>query len=482
MADIKDVFDAKDAVGLGALVAAGEVTSSELVDEAIRRVELLNPRLNALTYVDFDRARAAAATVGTTSALSGVPFVMKDLAVEWAGYPVTNGSRYWKDHVATGNWTLAQRALDAGLIPLGKSNVPEGGWAGTTEPALHGPTVNPWDPSLIPGGSSGGSSVAVASRMVPIADASDGGGSIRIPASINGLVGLKPSRGRITFGPMLTDFWCGGAVFLCVSRSVRDTAAYLDIVAGAEPGEPYALDLPGEPYAAARTRAPGPLRIGVVTQGPDGGAVSDDVAAAVAQAAGLCRDLGHHVDGLDLRFAIELMGHVFCRIGAVAAAASYAFGAATVGHEVTEDDVEPVTWAMIQLGRSITGPEHYVDVELLRGFARDYVRQQQAVDVVLAPVLPESAPEIGFLDMRHQDLTTYNDLMTRGAVFTAPVNLSGQPAITLPIGRTAEGSPVGVQFIAPIGREDVLLGLARTLEEAAPWSDRRPSVTRDVLG
>ncbi|MDF0531859.1 amidase [Tsukamurella sp. 8F] len=477
---IAEVFEGYDAVGLGRLIAEREITPAELVDEALRRVELLNPRLNALNFVDAERARAAAAGVTPTSPLSGVPFVLKDLAVEWEGFPVTNGSRYFKDYVASGSWTLAERLRDGGLIPLGKSNVPEGGWAGTTEPAFHGPTVNPWDPSRIPGGSSGGSSVAVASRMVPIADASDGGGSIRIPASINGVVGLKPSRGRVTFGPTLTDFWYGSACFLCVSRSVRDTAAYLDIVAGAEPGEPYALPSPDVPYGEVYAQEPGRLRIGVITSGPDGAPPDEDVAAAVGQAAGLCRDLGHDVDGVDVRFSIELLGHVFCRIGAVSAAATHAFAAGAVGHEVTPEDVEPVTWEMIRLGRSITGPEHYVDVELMRGLARDYVRQQREFDVVLAPVLPESAPETGFLDMQNQDLETYNDRMTRGAVFTAPVNLSGQPAITLPIGTTADGRPVGVQFIGRMGAEDTLLRLAATLERAAPWADRRPPVTREM--
>jgi amidase len=232
---IGELYINNDALGLAALVKERQVSARELVETAIRCIESLNPSLNAVISKRYDYALHLADGPLPDGPLSGVPFLLKDLAIEWEGFPVTNGSSYFRGYKATSSWEIAKRMKAAGLLPLGKTNVPENGYAGTTEPVLYGPTINPWNPDIVPGGSSGGSSVAVASGMVPIADASDGGGSIRIPASLNGLVGLKPSRGRTTFGPDLVDFWYGAAVFLCVSRSVRDTAAYLDAIAGGCP-------------------------------------------------------------------------------------------------------------------------------------------------------------------------------------------------------------------------------------------------------
>ena len=299
---IGEIFETSDAVGLAALIRSGELTAAELAEEAIRRIEAKNPRLNAIVYKAYDQARRRAAGPLPQGPLSGVPFVIKDLFTQHEDFPVTNGSRFLDGFVGPTPSLFAERMKAAGLVALGKSNVPEMGAAPTTEPAFRGPTINPWSERIVPGGSSGGSAVAVASAMVPIADASDGGGSIRIPASVNGLVGLKPSRGRVPYGPDVVDIWYGAAVFGCVSRSVRDTAAFLDAVSGGEVGDPYRLADPAVPYLSLLD-APAPrLTIGFVAEAPDGtpldpearslfDTLAEQTAAAIERAA-LSREMG----------------------------------------------------------------------------------------------------------------------------------------------------------------------------------------------
>lgn len=474
---IAELYIQNDAVGLSALVKAKQVSARELVEAAIDRIEKLNPQLNAVIAKRYDYARELADHSLPDSPISGVPFLLKDLAIEWEGFPVTNGCRFFKDYTAKSSWELTKRLKRAGLLPLGKTNVPENGYSGTTEPALYGPTVNPWSPDIVPGGSSGGSSVAVASGMTPIADASDGGGSIRIPASLNGLVGLKPSRGRVTFGPDLVDFWYGAAVFLCVSRTVRDTAAYLDAVGGAVAGEPYALELPERSYLSlldAPERRE--LKIGYVTAEPGGGALGADQQRAVDHAARTCASLGHHVEEAVLDFDFEVMSDLFLRITATNSAAFFAAGPSIVGREVTEADVEPVTWNVIQIGRSMTGVQHATDIETMRIFARKLVQSINQYDVVITPTLADKPNPTGWLDMTSTDFDEYNRRLFRSLIFTAPFNLTGQPAISLPLDQTDDGNPLGVQFVGRLGDEATLLSLAGQLETVLPWKDRRPAI------
>jgi amidase len=475
---VAKLYIENDAVGLAALVKQRHVSARELVEVAISCIESLNPRLNAVISKRYDYARELAHGPLPDGPLSGVPFLLKDLAVEWEGFPVTNGSAFFRDYKATSSWEIAKRMKAAGLLPLGKTNVPENGYAGTTEPVFHGPTKNPWNPDLVPGGSSGGSAVAVASGMTPIADASDGGGSIRIPASLNGLVGLKPSRGRTTFGPNIVDFWYGAAVFLCVSRSVRDTAAYLDATAGAAPGEPYALPLPHRSYLSllsddGKTQA---LRIGVVTSEPNGAALGEEQQAATALAAKACEALGHKVEEASFKYDFDLMKQLFIRITATNAAAFFDIAPTLVGREVTKSDVEAITWEVIELGRSMTGVQHAKDVEAMRVFARSVALQIYQYDVFVTPTLPDLPHPTGWLNMNDPDFDTYNARLFRDMTFTAPFNLSGQPAVSLPLYQARDGAPLGVQFVGRVGDEATLITLAWQLEQALPWKGRRPKI------
>lgn len=473
------LIDQEDGVGIATLIAAGEVSAAEVLEEAIERIEELNPHFNAVVYKAYDYARQLAREVApATSALAGVPFVAKDLALDWAGMPTTNSCSFYAGQVASSDSEIARRVKAAGIIPVGKSNVPENGWCYSTEPRFHGRTLNPWDESLVPGGSSGGSAVAVATRMVPIGDASDLGGSIRVPAAINGLVGLKISRGRTTMGPGVVDLWSGSAVFNCVTRTVRDTAAYLDVIGGALPGEPYALAMPGNSYLESSTSPRKHLRIGVMLTRPDGEAVDPEVRAAVEAAAQLCSTLGHEIVDFDLRYDWDHIREFFIRITAVTATMMFEGAGEAMGRQVTSADVEPVTWEMIELGRQFSAVDYAVDTEQLRQVGQQLIVDQLPFDVVIAPIMPVTSRPLGWYDMSSSDLDSYHDRLLADMQFMFPFNMAGQPALSLPLGSTSAGLPVGVQFVGGIGEESVLLSLATQLEKAAPWKDRMvpPSV------
>lgn len=476
---MSSVIDTEDGVGIAALIAAGEVSAGEVLEQSIARIDELDPHYNAVVHQAYDEARRLArAVVPGSTPLAGVPYIAKDLALDWAGMPTTSSCAFFADYVPQTDSAVASRVKSAGLIPVGKSNVPENGWCYSVESRFHGRTLNPWDESRVPGGSSGGSAVAVATHMVPIGDASDLGGSIRVPAAINGLVGLKTSRGRTTLGPGVVDLWSGSAVFNCVTRSVRDTAAYLDVIGGAEPGEPYALPMPEVSFLAGSAVPPERLRIGVMLTRPDGGAVDPEVRAAVSAAAELCSSLGHDVSEVELRYDWSGIREFFVRITATTAAMMFEGAGQAMGRSVTPDDVEPVTWQMIELGRGLSAVGHAVDTELLRQTGQRLVADQLPFDVVITPVLPVTGRPLGWYDMS-ADLDDYHDHLLEDMQFMVPFNLAGQPAISLPLASTASGSPLGVQFAAGIGREALLLSLATQLESAAPWFDRMvPPVAR----
>jgi amidase len=473
--DLPHLYSEQDALGLAECVRRGDVTPGELVEECIRRIEALNPKLNAVNHKLYDQGRRLAATELPDGPFRGVPFLLKDLMMEWRGMPVTNGCRYWKDYVASTDWEIALRMQRSGLIVVGKTSVPENGFSASTEPVLFGVTHNPWSEKVVAGGSSGGAAVAVASGMVPMADASDGGGSIRIPASINAVVGLKPSRGRTTMGPDVADCWYGAAVNLCVSRTVRDTAAFLDVIGGQLPGEPYALPAPMESFLSQVGKSPGRLRIGFVTKQPDGVALASDAAAAVSVAAKQCEKLGHHVEEIALRY--ELPVEAFMRTVSVLGVAGFEAAAASVGRPVRPADVEPVTWSLIERGRSVTGTQHANDIETLRKFGRRIVDLHAGHDVVITPTQPYPPRQLGTYGMADPDLDHYISMLMPDMTFTAALNFSGQPAITLPLYWTREGLPLGTQFVARIGDEVALLRLASQLEMALPWKMRRPPLS-----
>lgn len=473
---LTQLYKNSDAVGLSECVRKKDVTGLELLEQAIQEIERLNPAVNAVTTKLYDQARKIAAEALPDGPLAGVPFLLKDLSVEWKGFPVTNGCRYFKDYVATTDWHVAERMRSAGLIPLGKTNVPENGWCIATEPKLFGPTINPWNASVSAGGSSGGSAVAVACGMVPLAEASDGGGSIRIPASNNGLVGLKPSRGRLTFGPDVVDYWYGAVVFLCVSRSVRDTAAYLDAVAGAHPGDPYGLPLPEKPYLSTISEAPRRLRIGLTTRSPNGSSIHPEVTKAIEGAAKICADLGHDVEEHRLTYDVESFKQIFARITGVQSAAFFKSCAERFGRPVTPEDVEPATWGIIELGKTVSGIQHSDDIEGMRKMSRKIIEELTPFDVYLAPVLPVPPRPTGWYDMSEPDIHVYNERLLSDILFTAPFNCTGQPAITVPVYYSADNVPIGVQFVARIGDEATLLRLAAQIEATYPWKHHHPPV------
>lgn len=472
-----------DATAQAELVRSAQASPAELVDAAIARIEALNPQLNAIIHEFFDDARTQAADKLPDGPFRGVPFLLKDLGAVLAGMPMHMGMQLLKDadfRVPVDSY-LGQRFKAAGLVVVGKTNTPELGILPTTEPQAYGPTRNPWNTEHTAGGSSGGSAAAVASGMVPFAHANDGGGSIRIPASINGLVGLKPTRQRISEGPLVGDMMSGLTTELCVSRSVRDTAALLDAVAGPAPGDPYVAPEPSRPYMD-EIGVQEPLRIGFLEQPPVQGLESHpECVAAVRGARGLIESLGHEVEDsspLDAQLAETLdLEDSFLTRWAGGQAASLDQFALLIGREITADDVEPLTWALAEVGRERSAGQYLRDVALHQAVSRAIAAwHEEGFDLLLTPTMTEPPVPLGTYDQDGDDpLDAFRRAIPAGA-FTAIFNATGQPAISLPLHWTADGLPVGVQLVAPFGREDLLIRVAAQLEQAAPWADKTPPV------
>ena len=472
MDDIDTLYRQADAVDLSGLVRSGEVSASEVAEAAIRAIEALNPRLNTVVDRRYDIGRAAAAK-GRGGALAGVPFLLKDLALSWAGVRAPNASRFLSDHVAAADSHVVGRMKAAGLTLLGVTNAPENGWSIATEPVLYGPALNPWDAAVTPGGSSGGAAAAVASGMVPLAEATDGAGSIRAPAACCGVVGLKPTRGRVSAAPF-GDWWVGGAYGLCNSRTVRDTAAYLDAVAGSVAGDPYPLSAPPAPFLTAMDHQPPGLRVGYTVTAP--GPVHAEVRAAVERVALLLQGAGHAVEEKDMAADLPALWQTYTAMSVVEPANFWAYAETLVGRPVTAQDVEPITWAVIERGRAVRAVDHVGRVEQLRQQARAIVQDLLPYDVYITPTLTQPPRRQGFYDMRMTDLDAYNALWA-DAMFLFPFNISGQPAMSLPVAQFADGLPLGIQIIGRQGAEAVLLAVARFLEQALPWANRHPPVS-----
>ena len=471
-----DEIGALDATAQAELVRAGQLSALELVDAGIARVEKLNGELNAVIHPLFDEARDAASALADRSApFAGVPIVVKDLDGPLAGAPFHMGTRYLKRHhfVADQDSFLFAKLKAAGFVVIGKSNTPEFGLAPTTEPLSYGATHNPWDTTRSPGGSSGGSGAAVASGMVPIAHAADGGGSIRIPASECGIVGLKTSRGRISSGPDSSESWGGCTVRFAVTRTVRDTAALLDVAAGAMPGDYSVAPPPARPYVDEVGADPGRLRIGVRTLPFAAvGVTHPDCVAAVEAAAKLLESLGHIVepgapDGLDDSRIIE--GFLPCFT--VWTAGDVDQIVRMVGQPLGADDIEPETRELAEFGRAVSGVDLQGGLDLLRTMTRVVAPWWQDHDLLLTPTITEPPPPLGSFR------GTANPRATQLVPFTLPFNVTGQPAISLPLHWNDDGLPIGVQLVAAYGREDVLLRVAAQLEAAQPWTHRRPPVS-----
>jgi len=474
-----------DATAQAELVSSGEASPLELVDAAIARAERVNPEINAIIHDLSDPAREQAAGELPDGPFRGVPFLLKDLGAAFAGEPLHLGMSALKEAGFTSpvDTTLAQRFRAAGLIEIGKTNTPELGIVATTEPRAYGATRNPWDTSRSPGGSSGGSGAAVAAGIVPMAHANDGGGSIRIPASNNGLVGLKPTRQRISEGPLVGDVMSGVTVELCVSRSVRDTARLLEAVHGPAAGDPYVAPPPLRPYTDELEDESGGLRIGVLDRSLiEGIEVADPCREAVARAVELVESLGHSVDDgsiadvLPSGEGVPDLEESFLTRWAAGQAATLTQLGMLIGRPLTADDVERLTWDMAVIGHERDGARYLLDVGLHQAIARMIAAWfEGGYDLLLTPTMAEVAPKLGEIDTSLPDLAAYQRCLPSGA-FTAIFNLTGQPAINVPLHWTGDGVPVGVQFVAPFGREDLLIRIAAQLEKAAPWAERTPPV------
>jgi amidase len=465
-----------DATAQAELVRNGEATPAELVEAAIARIEATNGDVNAVIHPLFEEGLEAARGELPDGPFKGVPFLLKDLGAAFAGQPLHLGMNYLKerDFRAPMDTYLAERFRAAGLVTIGKTSCPELGILPTTEPRAYGATRNPWDLGRTPGGSSGGSAAAVAAGMLPMAHANDGGGSIRIPASNCGLVGLKPSRQRTTEGPIAGDFMSGLTAELCVSRSVRDTAALLEAVHGPAPGDPYVAPPPLRPYTEEVGADPGKLRIALWTETVIEQDADPEVVAAARAGAKALEGLGHEVEEPDLSMlqSLDIVGPFLVRWAAGQASTLDQLGMIG-GQPIGPDDVEPLTWALAEVGRQRSAGEyleavgqHQVMSRMLAGV------HESGFDLLLTPTMGEPPPPLGTFDDSGPDPMVAFERAFLAGCFTAAFNATGQPAISLPLSWSEDGLPIGVQLVAPLGREDVLLRVASQLEQAVPWADR----------
>ena len=463
------------ATKLASRLRVGELSARELTEACLARIEALDGDLNAFVHVDAERALKAAAAIAADDErpFAGVPIAVKDSAAV-AGMPCTMGSELFGDYAPRYDAFVVRRLREAGFVIVGKTNMPELGILPVTEPRRHGPTLNPWSSEVTPGGSSGGSAAAVAAGMVPLAHGSDGGGSIRIPAACCGLVGLKPSRGRISRGPEGSDDLLVTDGVL--SHTVADTAALLDVLAGYEPGDATWAPPPREPFAVAAAREPGRLRIGVTTEPAIPAAVDPDCARAVWKAAELLEELGHQVVEVEAPWRGEDLLHVFTIVFCAPVALGVRFGAELNGVEPTEELVEPLTWTIWEHMRDRTPVDYLQARARLTARARAIVALWNDCDAVLVPALAARPVPLGAIDACSAD--PWQDFRRSGEFtpYTALFNATGQPAISLPLFEGDDGLPLGVQLAGRPAGEAELLALAAQLEGAHPWAQRRPAV------
>jgi len=468
-------YAAYDGLGLAALVAKGAVTPAELVAEAIARIEKHNPKLNAVICKIYDQARQTAAN-SHDGAFQGVPFLLKDLLGNYEGVPTNNACRFMTGVPATRDDTLVVRFKRAGLIVLGKTNAPECGILPTSESLLYGPCRNPWKLEYSTGGSSGGSAAAVAAGIVPLAHANDGGGSIRIPASCCGLVGLKPTRARNPMGPDIGDFANGLAVEGVVSRTVRDTAAALDCTHGPEPGDPYYAPPVARPFFEEVRTPPDRLRIAFSTRNLNGARLHPDCVAAVEATAKLLEDLGHIVEEAAPSVDMGMLTSAFMTVFISGHAWVIDTFAMLHGRTPSEKDFEGLTWSLYQQGRQVTATQYLLSIAMLQITSRQMARFHETYDCWLTTTLGSPPIKIGTIDVNEPDVMKAMAPVMEYVPFTPLQNATGQPAISLPLHWTSDELPVGVMFAGRFGDEATLLRLAGQLEAARPWRQRHPAI------
>jgi len=465
-----------DGVGLAELVAKKDVRPIELLDEAISRAEALNPKLNVIVYKDYERARDVARNAAPKGVFGGVPFLLKDIFGLAQGLPTRQASRFMPPVPWPADSNLVAKFKQSGLIVFGKTNVPEFGLVPTTESRLYGPARNPWNPEHSPGGSSGGSGAAVAAGIVPLAHANDGGGSIRIPASCCGLVGLKPTRGRTSYGPEFGDVIDGLGVDLVVSRSVRDSAAALDAVQGYVPGDPYCAPPAPPSYLAAIKEAPKKLRIAFATQKLDGKPLHPDCADAVNRAAKICENLGHIVEEASPVLDQAAMIPTFMTLWCANLAAGIDTIAGLTGQTPSDELFEGLTWGLYEAGKNVRATEYLIAKHAMNTAAREMARFHETYDMWLSATLGAPPVKLGTFDMEERDPQKSFAPLIEYVPFTAMQNVTGEPAINLPLHWNGEGLPVGVQFVGRFGDELGLLRLAAQIEQAAPWAQRYAAI------
>jgi len=490
-------YEQYDGLGLAELIRKKEVSPAEVCEEAIERIEALNPALNAVITPMYDLARKTVAQGLPDGPFSGVPFLLKDLLAAYAGVPLTGGSRAYKNFCPQADSELVRRFKNAGLVILGKTNCPEFGLLGYTEPELHGPTRNPWDTGRTPGGSSGGSAAAVASGMVPVASGGDGGGSIRIPASHCGLFGLKPTRGRNPTGPAYGAIWQGAVVEHVISRSVRDSAAMMDAICGADIGAPYIIPPPVRPYTEEAQQAPPPLRIAFNTLSPIGTAVHPECIKAVGNTVRLLEDLGHQVEEARPDLNGKALADSYFAMYFGETAADIEDLTPILGRKAAPGDMEDLTWTLGLLGRTFSAGYFVRAMREWNLAARAMGRFHEKYDAYLTPTVAFPPAGIGELKPKPAEriamkvvnalslgkLLQLSGLTDKMAIeglsrtpFTQLANFTGQPAMSVPLHWTVDSLPCGVQFIGRFGGEATLFRLAAQLEKAKPWFDKRPHV------
>ena len=468
-------YEDHDAVGLAALVARGETTADAVLDAAIERVEARNDSVNAVNNRLYHQARQAIADGLPDGPLRGVPYLLKDLSASLAGCPTTRGCKFFEDAVPAQDSELVKRLKRAGMVIFGRTNTCELGLSLTCEPRLHGPTKNPWDPARISGGSSGGAAAAVGARMLPAAHASDGFGSIRAPAACCGLVGLKPTRGRNTMAPYLGEALSGLATEHAVTLSVRDSAAILDATCGPGAGDPYSAAPPARPFLDEVGADPGRLRIAVTRRAPNGAPVGTDALRALEETAGLAAELGHRVEEADPAIDGAAVVPTFLTLMAVNTVVNLS-SHPSAGRAAREEEVERITWLSARMGEAVDGADCIRATQAMHRLGRQMAAFHRDHDILLTPGLATgTAVELGWLDMMMDDVDEYWRRVFHFSPFTVWFNITGQPAIMLPIGQSAGGLPVAVQAVAPYGDEATLFRFSAQLESARPWFDRKPA-------
>lgn len=465
-----------DATALAQAIRAGALTPQAAVDHAFAAIERCNPQLNAVILTMREQAEEQLRQLPADAPLRGVPVLLKDDCPSYAGAAMSYGSRAALGNVSTTDHTLVRRYQQAGMVIVGKTNLPEFSANVATAPSLHGRTLNPWSAAHNVGGSSGGSAAAVAARMVPVAYGNDGAGSIRIPAACTGLFGLRPSRGRVACGPASSENWGGLVSHHVLTRSVRDSALMLDLTDALEPGSLYAAPAKTEDFSQALLRPPGRLRIGVLQEAGPAQALDSDILQRLQDSRRLLQELGHETEDARWNFSHGDLATAFSRIIAAYTALEVDDLVRSTGKPATAEFFEPVNLGLAEQGRHLGAVELLAARNSCNSIARRLGEMFGRYDLLLCPVMPTLPQGLQALDVRQPDAQHFMQEFMDATVFTRPANAAGVPAMSVPLWQSASGLPVGMQFIAPYGAESRLLQLAAQLEQALPWDQRLPPV------